>query len=191
MNKPLFAALAALLLLGPARSVLAQDGQTPPPAQDQSAPKAPAARARRGRGSPLERRLGLSDDEAAKLRSAMQAHRQAMLPLRQKGRELMRTLARQVRSKAADADIQKTLDAMEQNRKDVQTATDKFQADVAFLTPTQRAKLVLGAMRMKMRHGWGMRPGAGQGGGMGPRSAPNGAPAPAQGGSAPEAPKGQ
>lgn len=158
-----------LVFAAPVLSRAQDDGgdQAPPPEQG-----APAQTPRRGPGmEKLQQRLGLDDAGFAKLEKAMDDHRAAMEPLQKKGRELARDLGEQLKSKASDGDIQKTLDGLDQNRKDIQAANDRFQKELSFLTPTQRAKLLLGAM-MRQRHGWGMHPGMGQGGGRGPRNGP-------------------
>ena len=101
----------------------------------------------------LKEKLGLSDEQVGKLKDARKAHEEAVKPLREQMKKGMEKLRDQVKNKAADGDIQATLDELAQGRKSMQGAQEKFQADLkSILSPTQRAKMLLGAMR-RMRQG--------------------------------------
>jgi len=101
----------------------------------------------------LKDQLGLSDDQAAKLKAIGEDakaknrdHMRAMM-------DLIKTLDGQVQSKAADPDLQSTLDKLKAERKAMQSDRDAaMDQREAVLTPTQAAKFVL-AMRDKMRQG--------------------------------------
>lgn len=118
----------------------------------------------------MKDKLGLSDDQAAKLKDAMKAHGDAMKPLHDAMHDGMKKLGEQLKSTADDKDISASLDALKAARASVQAEQDKLDATLkAFLTPTQRAKLLMGMM-MHMRHEggpWGgRRMGRGRGPGM-------------------------
>lgn len=96
-----------------------------------------------------KQRLGLSDDQAAKLKDAMKAHHDAMKPLWDKLKGDMKKLHEQVNSKASDSDVQASLDSLKADHKAVADEEGKLQDSLSFLTPTQRAKLLFGAMHMR------------------------------------------
>jgi Spy/CpxP family protein refolding chaperone len=106
----------------------------------------------------LKDRLGLTDDQAAKVKAAHEALQAAMKPLREKAKESRRKLEEQVRGLASDKDIQATLDALDANRKAMQAEREKAESSMASaLKPYQRAKMrLMMAHRMKARrHGRG------------------------------------
>ncbi len=110
----------------------------------------------------LKKHFGLSDEQAAKFKDAVKAHQDALKSLREQMRDGMKKLAGQVKDKADDKEIAASLDALESGRKDIEEENHKFSAaTAAFLTPTQRAKMLIGMMR---RQGMGarQRPGAGR-----------------------------
>jgi Spy/CpxP family protein refolding chaperone len=101
----------------------------------------------------MQKKLGLSDDQVTKLNSVMQAEKDTMKPLWDKQKELMKKLDEQVKAKAADADIQTTLDSMKANQKAMMDQREQFQSQKAgILTPTQQAKMMLKHMK-HMHHG--------------------------------------
>lgn len=97
----------------------------------------------------VKRRLQLTDDQAAKLKDAMKSHHDAMKPLWGKLKGDMKKLHDQVEAKASDSDVQASLDALKADHKAVADEEGKFQDSLSFLTPTQRAKLLFGAMHMR------------------------------------------
>ncbi len=105
----------------------------------------------------LKERLGLSDDQAAKLKASWEAEKAAIKPLREQAKESRRKLEEQVRDLSSDKDIKATLDQIDANRKAMQDERQKAQATVAsVLKPYQRAKLrLLMAHMMKGRGHWG------------------------------------
>ncbi|MDE2491343.1 MAG: periplasmic heavy metal sensor [Elusimicrobia bacterium] len=136
MKRIIVAALAAALLAGPL-TVRAQDG---------------SGGGMRGRmESRLKARLGLSDEQVSKLEAAAKAHRAEMKPLRDKARAALRKLRERVRAKASDGEVAAALSALTAARRDEAAAEEKYQESLTFLTPTQRAKLLLGAMAMRER----------------------------------------
>lgn len=100
----------------------------------------------------MKKHLELTDDQAAKLKEAMEAHHKAMQPLWQKAKDAMKKLHEQVKAKASDSDIQATLDTLKDAHKDVAAEEEKFHDSLGFLTATQRAKMMLGAMHMRREH---------------------------------------
>ncbi len=104
--------------------------------------------------SKLKDALGLSNEQVAKLDAAMKARAEAVKPLREQSKQQLEKLREQVKSKASDSDIQAALDQLEQTRKGMRDAMEKFKADAAAaLTPTQRAKMAL-RMVDNMKKGW-------------------------------------
>jgi Spy/CpxP family protein refolding chaperone len=103
----------------------------------------------------MKERLGLTDDQAAKLKDAMKAHGDAMKPIGQQMKDGIKKLADQIKNKASDADIQASLDALKASRKAMADEQEKFHDALAsFLTPTQRAKMLVGAaMKMHRERG--------------------------------------
>ena len=98
----------------------------------------------------MKERLGLSDDQAAKLKSAWEAEKAAVKPLRKQAKESRRKLEEQVRGLASDKDIQATLDQLDADRKAMMDAHQKVEATVAsVLKPYQRAKMRLMMARRK------------------------------------------
>ena len=101
----------------------------------------------------LKDQLGLSSGQQDKLkaigedaRAKNQGHMKAMM-------ELIKTLDGQVQAKAADADLQASLDKIKAEHKAMQADRDAaMDQREAVLTPQQAAKFVL-AMRDKMRQG--------------------------------------
>ena len=98
-----------------------------------------------------EKNLGLTDDQSAKLKSLKDAQKAALKPLWDKQKELKKKLEGQVKAKAGDSDIQATLDEMTANHKAMMDQMEQFRSQKdAILTPTQRAKMMIG--KMKHRH---------------------------------------
>jgi Spy/CpxP family protein refolding chaperone len=103
-------------------------------------------------GKMLKERLGLSDDQADKLKAAWDAQKAAMKPLREAAKEGRRKLEEQVRGLASDKEIQATLDALDANRKAMLAERQKVEATLAsVLKPSQRAKLRLMMARRMMK----------------------------------------
>ena len=96
----------------------------------------------------LKERLGLSDEQSAKIKAAWEAEKAAIKPLREQGKEGMRRLEEQVRGLASDKDISATLDQLDANRKALMAEHQKMESAMASaLKPFQRAK-----MRLMMAH---------------------------------------
>ncbi|HEX4048229.1 MAG TPA: periplasmic heavy metal sensor [Elusimicrobiota bacterium] len=114
----------------------------------------------------LKDRLGLTDDQAAKLKAAWEAQKKAVKDLRQQSREETRKLEGEVRDLASNKDIQETLDQLDANRKSMADERQKLEAaSASILKPYQRAKLrLLLARRMKHRGHWGRGGAEGRGG---------------------------
>jgi Spy/CpxP family protein refolding chaperone len=120
-------------------------------------------------GARMKEKLGLTDEQAGKLKDAMAAHGEAVKPLHRKMRDTTAKLTDQLQDKASDADIKATLDSMKATRAAMTAEEEKFHASLAsFLTPTQQAKMLVGMMRqmhekMMGRGGRGeRRPGEGK-----------------------------
>jgi Spy/CpxP family protein refolding chaperone len=105
----------------------------------------------------MKERLGLSDDQAAKLKAAWEAEKTASKALREQAKEANRKLEEEVRGLASDKEIQATLDQLDAGRKAMAAEHQKLESSVAsILKPYQRAKLrLLMAHMMKGRGRWG------------------------------------
>ncbi len=158
MTRFLLAAVAAALLVPGTGALSARAQDDGPDAGEQAGPPPEMG----GRmAAKMKEKLGLSDDQAAKLKDAMKAHGEAMKPIGKQLKELMEKLHSQVEDKASDGDLKATLDALRNARKSMMDEQEKFHATVAgVLTPTQQAKFVLGAAH-EMRARMGGRGGRG------------------------------
>jgi len=100
----------------------------------------------------MKKHLELTDDQAAKLKAAMEEHHKAMQPLWQQAKDSMKKLGEQLKAKAPDSDVQASLDSLKSAHKAVAAEEEKFHDSLSFLTPTQRAKMLMGAMHMRREH---------------------------------------
>lgn len=92
----------------------------------------------------LKEKLGLSDDQVAKLKEVFKNQRESTKPIREKMRADMQELQNKRKAKASDADLKTTLDALAADRQDMQVARQKLQDQIReILTPEQQAKFVL------------------------------------------------
>ena len=108
-------------------------------------------------------KLGLTDDQASKLKDLFKSQMEANKPLRDQMKIDMDTLQQKVDLKASDADVKKLLDKLDGEQKEMQTAHEKMKDQLrSILSPTQQAKMVLGMRKMGMgmmehwkgHHGW-------------------------------------
>lgn len=146
MKRFICAALAAALLLPGALAVRAHahDGDEDEQSEHQGPPEGGM---REKMADRMKEKLGLSDDQATKLKDAMKAHGEASKPIMEKVKAGMEKLRDQVKSKAADADIKATLADLKTQRAAMQAEESKFHDSLAgFLTPTQQAKMLIGMM---------------------------------------------
>ncbi len=152
-------AILVPVLAGGARAQDNSEDGTLPPAYEQASQLNYQGREAKI-GAKIKEKLGLTDDQAGKLMAAVKARRQALRPAFQMLKTDLKTLNGQVQAKASDADIQQALDKLKADRKALRAAMkdseSQFKAATSFLTPTQRAKLVL-AFVHRMRGGWGRR----------------------------------
>jgi Spy/CpxP family protein refolding chaperone len=112
-------------------------------------PSAPGMQTKehKGRNEKLHKKLGLSEEQSAKLKSIRESQKSTLTPLRDKERDLVKKLKSQVEAKAADSDIQATLDEIKTTRKSMGEQMEQFQSQKEqVLTPTQRAKMLLHRM---------------------------------------------
>ncbi|MFI5345647.1 MAG: Spy/CpxP family protein refolding chaperone [Elusimicrobiota bacterium] len=92
----------------------------------------------------MKERLGLSDEQADKVKTAFESEKAAVKPLREARKAAARKLEQQVRDLASEKDIQATLDGMDANRKAMAAERQKLQGSLAgVLKPSQRAKMRL------------------------------------------------
>jgi Spy/CpxP family protein refolding chaperone len=92
----------------------------------------------------MKERLGLTEEQASKLKAAREAEKAAVKPLREQAKETSRKLEEQVRALASDKDISATLDQLDANRKAMIAERQKLESALAsILKPSQRAKMRL------------------------------------------------
>jgi Spy/CpxP family protein refolding chaperone len=152
----LAAATLGLFLCTPAMHAIADD-QTPPAPMDHQSP---------GHGgwdeAKLKAKLGLTDDQAAKLKALRDSGKGAFKPFMEKERGLMAKLNDQVVNKAPDTEIQTTLKDLKTNRDAMKDQMEKMEDQKnAILTPTQQAKMMLGRRKMMQGKRGAMRKGQG------------------------------
>lgn len=109
-------------------------------------------------------RLGLSGEQRAKMKAAGKERREAVRPLREKLREESAKLREQLHSGAAEKDLEATMANIADLRRQIQRRNEEFRSKAdALLTPTQRAKLMMGTRRRRHAawrsrserfHGW-------------------------------------
>ncbi len=103
----------------------------------------------------LKDKLGLTDDQAAKLKEAFKKQMEANKPLRDQEKIDIDTLQQKVDAKASDSDIKDALDKLSADRKSMQSAQDNSMEKIrGILTPIQQAKWVLTMRRGMMDHKW-------------------------------------
>lgn len=101
----------------------------------------------------MKEKLGLSEDQAKKLKALQESQGKDMKTLQRKMRDLMAKLEDQVDDKATDSALDATLKELKVAQKEMMAAHEKLQeAREAILTPTQRAK---GLLMMRGGHGGG------------------------------------
>jgi Spy/CpxP family protein refolding chaperone len=145
----------------------------------------------RGRwGGGFKEKLGLTDDQATKLKDFFKKQRENNAPLRDQMRIDMDTLRQKVDMKASDSDIKRLLDKLVADRKDMQAARQKSEDQLReMLTPTQQAKLLF-MMRRGLRgmggwkdhDDWNKGKGDHMGGSKGKHRKPDAEPTPADSG---------
>lgn len=165
------AGLMAAALAGAAWTAYADDNQAPAGSDDKPA---------MGQGmdpdggmmggehmDKMKEKLGLTDDQASKLKDLFKNQMEANKPLRDQMKIDMDTLQQKVDMKASDGDIKKLLDKLDGEQKQMQASRDKMKDQLrSILTPTQQAKMVLGMrqMGMGMMEKWKGRHGGKMGG---------------------------
>jgi len=161
--------LALVLVLGTALKAAAQEGDKQEGDRNHSE-KSWGDRAGFGMGpmGRMKEKLGLTDDQAAKVKELFKRLGEETKPLREQAKIDMDTLRLKVDSKAPDSEIKKILEALTLDRKKMEEGRKKLQDQLALiLTPTQRAKMI---MRLEERGGKMMKGMGGRrmGGGGGP-----------------------
>jgi Spy/CpxP family protein refolding chaperone len=93
-------------------------------------------------------RLGLSDDQVNRLAQLQSEEKRQMKPLREQRVVLIAKLRNQIKNKADDAALKKTLDALADIRKAIKAGEEAFQESrFSILTPSQQAKMLLWHIR--------------------------------------------
>lgn len=104
------------------------------------------------------KKLGLTEEQAKKIRELRKEAREAVKPLRKELKEKMRELKRQVRAMEGDDKIAATLKDVEKARKALRSAKEKQRGKIeSLLTPGQRAKVLLAQAKRGKKGRRGMR----------------------------------
>jgi Spy/CpxP family protein refolding chaperone len=107
-----------------------------------------------GRGGKMKEALGLSEEQKGKLKALRRAHRDAAEEIRVKLKAGMRRLSDQLEDQAGDKELAATLDSIASSRSALAREREKFEKELgALLTPTQRAKMLAGRMKLAQMHG--------------------------------------
>ncbi len=180
MKTIMFTAMAAAALaLAGAPKVAAQDAS--PQDAGVAAPDADAGPARGTQpgdrmAEHLTKALGLSAEQATKLKVAFKERRESALLGRDRVEVARAALQERVDSKAPDSEIKAALEKLDAEHRAMRADQEKFNKSLdAILTPTQRARLTLSFMRHLRRRGMrgerGTCDNRGNWGGRGDRSA--------------------
>lgn len=111
---------------------------------------------REARRERMKEALGLSEEQAGKLKSLRRAHVEAAEELRGKLRASMRKLQAQLEDKAGDKELSATLDSIAASRKALAGERERFESALsAVLTPSQRAQMLAARARMMRRSAMG------------------------------------
>lgn len=114
----------------------------------------------------MKEKFGISEEQAAKLKAAKRARRDADAAIHADIQAAMRKLSDQLEDKAPEKDLSATLDKIVAARKSMRAEEDKFEAALtSILTPTQRAQMLVAMKgRMGKKHGGKMGGGPDRGG---------------------------
>jgi Spy/CpxP family protein refolding chaperone len=146
------ALLTGILAAAPIARVRADEPEAPPMQGSGSDAKAPHWDIKK-----MQKHLGLSDDQATKLKAVFEAEKTALKPLWDKQKETLKKLHGQVEAKASDDEIKATLADLKAGHKAMMDQREQFQSQKAdILTPTQQAKMLLREMK-HMHHKDGMK----------------------------------
>lgn len=89
--------------------------------------------------------LGFSTSQSQMFDAADKAKETVLGPLRLQLADTLRQLQRQIAAQASDEDIQVALDLIGKIRAAIREENDKYESELAaFLTPVQRAKILVG-----------------------------------------------
>ena len=143
---PLTLAALSLFFTAPAIYAVADDDQASPAMEHQGHDHGDWDEGK------MKARLGLTDDQVAKLKDLRTTSKEAFKAIMEKDKGLIARLNDQVVNKASDSDIQTTLNDLKANRNAMRDQMEKMQDQKdAILTPTQQAKLLLAHRRMMKR----------------------------------------
>jgi len=110
----------------------------------------------------LKDKLGLTDDQATKMKDLFKNHMEETQPLRDQMKVDMDTLRLKVHSKASDGEIKKLLDTLSADRDKMESGRKTMEKKVReILNPTQQAKFLvsmrdrgMGMMGKRMGQRW-------------------------------------
>jgi Spy/CpxP family protein refolding chaperone len=99
----------------------------------------------------IKEKLGLSDEQVAKLKTLLESEKAELTPLVKKQLADLKTLDEKVKANAPDDELDPILDNMETRRQNIESAKSKYIGQArAILTPTQQAKVVLAGAVLKV-----------------------------------------
>jgi Spy/CpxP family protein refolding chaperone len=102
----------------------------------------------------MNKGLGLTDEQASKMKEARKANREAIRAIHEKAVEHADKLKDLLEKKASDSELSAAIGALKQDKKAMQDQEEKHLATVqAILNPTQQAKMALWMMDKKGRAG--------------------------------------
>ncbi len=132
----ILAGFLVLILLGPAGLLKAEEG-----GDATSVNKA----------LELKEKLGLTDDQVAKLKVIAESEKAEYKPLILSGLADVKILGDKLKTGASDAELNPVVDRIEATRKSVEAAKTKYIAQVrTVLNPTQQSKLVVAVAVVKL-----------------------------------------
>ena len=105
-----------------------------------------------------QKKLELTDEQSAKLKTLKEEHKAALEPLRNEGKEHVKALRKLLEDpKASDKDISAALEKLQKNHEAVHAERKRFMEKAkGVLTPRQQAKAALMLMKKGRMHGrWG------------------------------------
>ena len=102
-------------------------------------------------GQAVQTELQLSEPQMTQLRAAMRANEDRRRDIMRREQDIQRAIRQQmVPGQAANADsLNRLLNASGQTRVDMAQSEQAFQRDLSFLTPVQRARLMMRMQRME------------------------------------------
>src|SRR5688572_399492 len=126
--KTLLTAALAALLAAPALAAepkTADSGDKKPAAEEKDREDRSARRIAK-----LKKKLGLTDEQAAKLQTIHKGHSEAVRPLREQAKKDLEALRAKVEAKASDEDLKAALASVKASRKAMRAESEKLMEKI-------------------------------------------------------------